>query len=378
MSWELTEEQRNIKRAARDFVEGEFDEDLILELEKNNQFPHEILKKACKLGFIGIHYPEDFGGQGYGLFENILVIEEFCRKDSGVGIALSSADMGADLILKFGDDGQKRAFLTPITKGMAISSLVCPKNRESNSFSIPLRKNRDQYVLNGETTYVVNGSLANFFVLYCRNDSEDKQLKESNLFVIVEKDSNGVRILDIGDKLGMRMLSWNKLILSGVEITQKEVLRAGNNHLDQLTEIQKVTRIKTGAQALGLAQGAFEQALSYSKQREQFGKKIAEFQGIRHKLSDMYIKIQAARLLIYNTAYQCHQKGIALIDATTVELYAEMAAVEVTDESLQIFGGAGYMIETPVEHFYRDARMIRAFSGRRSFQKDVIANYIIR
>jgi len=208
-------------------------------------------------------------------------------------------------------------------------------------------------------------------------NSDEKTSEEPDLFVVVPRDSNGLRVMGMGDKLGMRMLPWNKLIFDDVEISKKEILGIDNNGPSQLAEILKVIMIKSGAQALGLAQGAFERGLAYSKQREQFGKKIGEFQGIRHKLVDMYVKIQATRSLLYNVASHYGQGKIELHDTVTAKLYTETTAIEVTDEALQIFGGAGYMIETPVEHFYRDARIMRTISGRQLPQKDVIAHSII-
>jgi alkylation response protein AidB-like acyl-CoA dehydrogenase len=379
MDFELTEEQKVIQKAARDFAQGEFDEDAILELQEKNGFPYGIYKRACQLGFIGISYPEAFGGQDYNLFENVLVIEEFCRKDSGVGIALSSADLGMELIVKFGSDGQKEKFLRPMTKGDTIASLVCPKPEEENQQhpSVLLTKENDRYILNGDESYILNGSLANFFIVQCRVNSGRLPSLPQDLFVVVEKGRDGLSIIDMGGKLGINMLPWNKLIFSGVEVSKDDILGIDHTEVDQLLGIQLIKMAKIGAQALGIAQGAFDRALVYSKQREQFGKKIGEFQGIRHKLVDMYMKIQATRFLIYYSASLYDAKKLDLCGATTAQLCAEMTAVDVTDEAVQIFGGAGYMLETPVEHFYRDARTLRTLSGQQLLQKDIIAQSII-
>jgi alkylation response protein AidB-like acyl-CoA dehydrogenase len=379
MDFELTEEQKVIQKAARDFAQGEFDEDAILELQEKNEFPYGIFKKASQLGFIGISYPETFGGQNYSLFENVLVIEEFCRKDSGVGIALSSVDLGMELIVKFGSDHQKERFLRPMTKGEAIASLVCQEAEEENesNSSVLLTKENDRYILNGDRSYIFNGSLANFFIVHCRVNAGRLPSSPQNLFVVVEKGRDGLNMIDMGGKLGISMLPWNKLIFNGVEVSKDEILGIDNMEVDQLLEIQLIKMVKIGAQALGIAQGAFDRALVYSKQREQFGKKIGEFQGIRHKLVNMHMKIQATRLLIYYIAFLYDSNKLDLCNATTAKLYAEMTAVDVTDEAMQIFGGAGYMLETPVEHFYRDARTLRTLSGQQLPQKDIIAQSII-
>jgi alkylation response protein AidB-like acyl-CoA dehydrogenase len=376
MDFELSARQKNIQWTATEFAQGEFNPDLVLELERNKQFPESIWKKACQLGFIGVSFPKEFGGLGLGLLEHVLVIEAFCRVDSGIGIAIGSVGMGTELILKFGEERQKKGYLFPVTKGTGISSLVPPEINgplENGSSGIPAKRKGDRYVLKGQAEYVLNGSLANFFIVYCRINSEEA---ERCLFVVVERDTKGLSIIEASDKLGMAMLTWNKLIFNDVEVSKENVL-GDNDGLDQLSEIRKVTMVKAGALALGIAQGAFDRALAYAKQREQFGKKIGAFQGIRHKLADMYVKIQAAKLLIYSNAAQYDRKKIELRDTATANLLAQMTAVDVTDEALQIFGGAGYMIETPIEHFYRDARIMRTITGQQLLQKDVIADSII-
>lgn len=378
MDLELTEEQKVIQKAARDFAEGEFDEEMILEYQEKKLFPFKVLRKAGKLGFIGVSYSSDFGGQDYGLFENALIIEEFCKKDSELGIALSSVDRGAELISKFGNNGQKERFLFPITKGEAISSLVCPGiegGAEGSSGTVLAGKKSDRYVLHGEILYVLNGSLANFFIVHCRNDFEKPGSGQWPVFVILEKGKTGLNIVPMGDKLGMAMLSWDKLILEEINISKDDTL--GGIGFDPLCEIRKTVMVKTGVQALGIAQGAFDRALAYSKQREQFGRKIGQFQSIRHKLVDMHVRIEAARSLVYSVALQYDRGKTDLRDALAANLFAEMVAIEVTDEALQVFGGAGYMIETPVEHFFRDARILRTISGRQHPKKDVIADSII-
>jgi alkylation response protein AidB-like acyl-CoA dehydrogenase len=375
MDFQLSSRQRNIQWAAREFAQKEFEPALVLDLDRTGQFPGSIWEKACQLGFIGICYPKGYGGLGLGLFEQVLVIEEFCRADSGIGIALATVDLGSEAILKFGNEKQKENFLVPLAKGEAISSLLYPmaENQSADSSSFILsRMEKDQYSLNGDGEYVLNGSLAHFFVVCC-----SMQREKNLLFVVIEKGSKGLGMMEMGTKLGMRMIPWHKLIIHEVEISQENILGLHHEGMDQLIEVQKVLMIKVGGLALGIAQGSFDRALAYAKQREQFGKKIGEFQGIRHKLVDLYIKIKAARLLIYNVASNYDLKKTELCDIVTAQLFAERTAIEVTDEALQIFGGAGYMIETPVEHFYRDARIIRTLTGQEILKKDAIAHSVI-
>jgi alkylation response protein AidB-like acyl-CoA dehydrogenase len=375
MDFQLSSRQRNIQWAAREFAQKEFEPDLVLDLDKTGQFPRSIWEKACQLGFIGICYPKEYGGLRLGLFEQVLVMEEFGRVDSGIGVALAIADLGSEAILRFGDEKQKERFLVPLAKGKAISTLWYPvvEKQSANSSGFILgRMEKDQYSLNGYGEYVLNGSLADFLVVGC-----SPRLEKDLLFVVIEKGSKGLKIIQMGEKLGMRMIPWHRLIIDELELSRENVLASRQEGMDPLSEVEKVLMIKAGGLALGIAQGAFDRALAYAKQREQFGKKIGEFQGIRHKLVDLYIKIKAARLMVYHAASNYDLNKHGLCDILAAQLFAERTAVEVTDEALQIFGGAGYMIETPIEHFYRDVRILWTLTGQEILQKDAIAHSVI-
>lgn len=376
MDFELTQEQKDIQSAAREFAEGEFHEDLISLLEESHEFPYDILRKAGDLGFIGLHYPEEGGGQDYGLFEHVLVTEQLCRKDSGIGIALCSADMGAESIVRFGNQRQQERYLRPLTQGRAISSLVLFDNEEGDdgaSNCIPAGADKETYLLRAEKSYVMNGSLADFFIVHCPTDSREQY----ELVAVIDGDRKAVSVIDMGDKLGIRMLPWSKLMFNDVEISGEDIVSSGSHPASPREDALKVVMVRGGAQSLGVAQGAFDQALIYAKQREQFGRKIGEFQGIRHMLVDMYMDIRSSRLLMYGAASQYDRNGLEVADAVVAKMWADRAATKVTDYALQIFGGTGYMVDTPVEHFYRDARVLRAITGTKLTRKDTVASAII-
>ena len=190
MDFELAQEQKDIQKAAREFIQGEYDKDKILEWEQNHTFPKEIWKKACKLGFIGIHFPEEYGGQGYGVFENILIVEEFCRQDSGVGVALSLADFSSEVVLRFGTPEQKKKYLIPVAKGEFISAgaYTEPDHGSDITFmSTTALKQGDSFVINGTKTFITNGSLADFFVVLCQTDPNAKPPYRGQCTILVDK-----------------------------------------------------------------------------------------------------------------------------------------------------------------------------------------------
>ena len=380
MKFKLTDEQTYIQRAVREFTKGEFDDDRILELVEKREFPLQLLKKAARLDFIGVCFPEHFGGQDCGLMEQVLIIEEFCRKDSSVGIALSTADAGAEIIWAFGDEDQKKRFLPALAGGKAVSAVFfsdADAGDDCPSEAVLSLSETGSWWLNGEAPYICNALQAEVIVVQARIDTKDSASREETAFALLDREAPGVVVESMGEKLGIDMVSWYRVRFTDVPVTEAGIVRPTPGDRSGAMGFQKIHIVRTAAVYLGIAQGALDMALAYAKQRVQFNRRIAEFQGIRHKLADMYIDLQAARALVYAVveAYDRGQKD--LHDLLATKLTAEKAALFITDEALQIFGGSGYMIELPVEHFYRDVRTLQALAGRKSFQKDVIARAVI-
>lgn len=306
MDFELTEEQKQIKNAAREFSEGEFDKDLVLELDENCQFPLEIWKKACKLGFIGIHFPEKYGGQNLGVFENTLIVEEFCRRDSSIGIALSLIDYASEIILRFGTENQKSAYLLPITKGETISSggfWEAEDGEEFSNISTSAIKKEASFLINGKKNFVMNSEIANFFIILCKTDINENSSHLGRSIIIVEKGLEGLSIIEDKGKMGMKMIPTGDLCLKNVRVPCGNMIGDENKGYDQIMNFFEESKIEMAAQALGIAQGGFERAMEYAKKREQFGRKIVEFKAIQHKLAAMALKIERARLLTYKAAW---------------------------------------------------------------------------
>lgn len=373
MDFELSDEQKDIQKAAREFARGEFDPDLALELDQNRTFPESLWKKAAQLGFIGIHYPEAFGGQGLGLFETILTIEAFCAIDSGIGCALSSVDLGSDILLKFGSKAQKERFLIPLTKGERRMSIAFSESEDGydlSTITMHAEKIDSQYHLRGEKRFVLNATLSDWFLTLC------KEPKEGWITLIVDWRQEGLRIDPI-DKMGLRMIPLGDLQFRGVHVPIGNRIGNIGEGMEQALHGHWVIGIKSAAQALGTAQGAFDRAIEHAKQRSQFGKKLSQFQALRHKLADMAVHLEVVRWLTYKSAVEYDRGSMDSKFLSITQLEAMRNLVRVVDEALQIFGGYGYMAEQAIEHYFRDAWAIGADLGTEEELKDRIAEKVL-
>jgi alkylation response protein AidB-like acyl-CoA dehydrogenase len=380
MNFDLTEEQKGIQKAAEEFAKGEFDKETILELERTHQFPFTYLKKACQLGFIGIHYPEAYGGQGYGILENALIVEAFCRRDSGVGVCLSIANFSSEIILRFGSDNQKRKYLVPLTQGEAVSSGAFTEPDHGSDITqvrTTAIKQGDDYLINGVKTFISNGSISNFVIVLCTTDPEAKPSYRGLSTLVVDKGAKGFEVSDLGEKMGIKMTSTTEMSFDQVRIPEENLIGTYNRGFYQVLEFFDESRVMVAAQALGMAQGAFDRALDYAKKREQFGQKLVEFQVTQHKLADMATQIEAARCLVYKAGWNYDQGRIDPKWTSMAKMYAGRVAVEVAQEAVQILGGYGYMLEYEVERYYRDARITEIYEGTREIQKNTIASAVI-
>jgi len=376
----LNKEQEGIRAAAREFAQGEFDKEIALEHEKTHTFPKSLWSKACSLGFLGIHFPEQYGGQEYGILENALVVEEFCRQDSSLGIAISLADFASEIILRFGTEDQKKKYLIPIAKGEAISSGGFTEPDHGSDITMmdtTAVKKGDEYIINGVKTFITNGTISNFVLLLCQTNPEAKPSYRGQSVILVDRDTPGFTSTDVGEKMGIRMTSTGELSFNDVRVPISNLVGEENRGFYQVLEFFDESRIEIAAQALGIAQGSFDRAMAYTKQRSQFGKKLAEFQVTQHKLADMITKIETARLIVYKAAWNYDQGRIDPKLTSMAKMYAGRVAVEVADEAIQLHGGYGYMLEYEVERFYRDAKITEIYEGTKEIQKNTISSALL-
>lgn len=368
MDFNLSEEQKDIQKAAREFAQGEFDQDLALELDRSGTFPESIWKKACLLGFVGIHYPEAFGGQGLGLLEHVLVIESFCRIDSGIGSSLCSVDLGSEALLKFGSLEQKKQYLPSLAKGQKRLTVAFSESEDGRDFSSlsTVTERHGSYLLRGCKRFVPNATLANTFLVIAK-DSEEGW----NLFLVERGDPN-IQVVPT-EKMGTRMVPFGEVHLNGVLLPPEFRLGREGDGMIYTRYCGQAMGIRASARALGIIQGALDRALQHAKQRVQFGKTLSQFQVIRHKLAEMAVSAEVARWLTYQSALDHDQERIenAFLSITQLETGRKM--IHAVDEAVQILGGYGYIAEQSIEHYFRDAWAIASDLGTEEELKDGIA-----
>ncbi len=382
MDFELTRSQKEIQKAARDFAKGEFDKEIALEMAKKHQFPEKIWKKAADYGFIGVHFPEKYSGQELGVMENILIAEEFCARDSTIGSAVILSGFASECLLRFASEEIKAKFLPQVAEGKILS---CGAFTEANHGSditmmdTTAVEDGDEWMINGVKIFITNGGhpLTGFYSVLCQTDTEVKPSHRGQSLILVEADREGVSTADVGDKMGIHAMATAEVVFKDVRVPKTNLIGKQGRGFYQVLEFFDESRISVAAQALGMAQGAFDRALAYTKGREQFGKKIAQFQVNQHKLADMATKIELARLITYKAAWNYDQGHIDAKLSSMAKMFAARTAVEVADEAIQLHGGYGYMAEYEVERFYRDAKITEIYEGTKEIQKNTIASILI-
>ena len=380
MEFELNRTQQDIQKAVRDFTKGEFDKDLAMELEEAHQFPTKIWQKAGDLGLLGVHFPEEYSGQGLGCLEDILVIEELCRGDSTIGSAVALSVFASELILHNGSEAQKQAWLPKVAEAQVLSAGAFTEpdhGSDITRMNTTAVKDGNEWVINGTKTFITNGGMAAYYCVLCQTDTDITPSHRGMSVILVEDDRAGVTTADVGRKMGIRMMATTEVNFKDVRVPLENLIGEEGRGFYHVLHFFDESRIQIAAQALGTAQGAYDRALAYVKKREQFGKKIAQFQVTQHKLADMATSIELARLITYKAAWNFDQGRIDPKLTSMAKMYAAKTAVEVCDEAIQLHGGYGYIAEYEVERFYRDAKICELYEGTKEIQKNTIASALI-
>jgi len=380
---QLDKTQKQIQKAVNDFIKGEFKKEVLDHLVETHAYPEEIWRKAGEIGLIGLNFPEEYSGQEMTIFENVLVTESLCRGDSSVGTCLSMAGYGSEMILRYGSKAQKAAWLPKIAEGEILSSPALTEPGMGNDLeriTTTAVKQGDQWVINGTKSFVMNGGpLSGFYLVFCRTDPDASSPSKAFSTILVEAGHEGITLSDSGSRLGRKLMSVSDVTFENVGVPLDNMIGKENKGLAQVNACLNENRILAAAQALGIALGAFDRALAHVKQREQFKRKLVDFQITRQKLAEMGTKIEAARLLTYQAAWQFeNNKRSREQPGAMAKLFACRAAVEVTDEAIQLLGGYGYMQEYEVERYFRDAKVTDIFDGTSIVQKNIIASEIVK
>ncbi|MCS7121786.1 MAG: acyl-CoA dehydrogenase family protein [Archaeoglobaceae archaeon] len=379
VDFRLTSEQEDLRRAAREFAEKEFTQELIEKCDREEVYPMEVVRKARKLGFSTIKIPEEYGGIGMTVFEECLVTEEFYRVSPGIGNACLSSTFGTELIILFGTEDQKEKYLRLVTENYGISAMATTEpdaGSDVASVKTKIVKDGDEWVINGVKTLITNGTVADFVLVLGRSYEGEKR-HHGLTFAIVETKQKGVKASKIRNKLGLRASDTAEITFKDVRVGDENILGEPGKGFYYLMEFFNHTRPRVAAQAVGMAQGAFELALNYVKQRKQFGKPIAAFQHTQFKVAEMATKIQAARLLTWLAAWYCSIGNPRPEISSMAKYFAGETAVFVADWCVQLHGGYGYIGEYPAERFYRDAKIFEIYEGTKEIQKIVISRQLL-
>jgi alkylation response protein AidB-like acyl-CoA dehydrogenase len=379
MDFELTQEQRDIIRAAREFAEGEFPE-IAQECDRKEEFPRHLWKKACQLGFVGVYIKEEYGGAGLGFLEHCLITEEFWRVDPGIGQSILTATFGSEMIQLFGTENQKKALLPPLVGGEAITgAAITEPDAGSDVASVATRAipEEGEYIINGSKSFTTNGTTANFIQVLCLTNPEAESRHQRHSVITVETDREGFEATPLKNKLGIRASETAELSFSDVHVPRENLVGTEGEGFPQFMVFFDYTRPQICAQGVGLAQGAMEMAIKHVRERRQFGKPLASFQATRFKIAEMATRIEAARNLYYKATWMLDRGKRDSKLISMAKWYSGEVAVRVADEALQLHGGYGYIGDYDIERFYRDAKIVEIYEGTKEIEKIIIARSIL-
>ncbi len=374
MSFRLTAEQAAIREAVRSFGDEEI-RPVASAYEDDERYPAALLEAAAELDLVAPHVPEAYGGAGTDPVSTVLITEELWRADPGVGGSISAADFGTGMILEYGDEWMKEKWLPKITAGETpIATGISEPAHGSNVAGMETTAEKDggDYVINGTKMWITNGSVADVAIIMAKSSPEEGHAGITAF--LTPTDVDGYDATRIDNKLGIRAQDTAEIVLDDLRVPEGNVVGELDRGFYQLMEFFAPARVDVAGQAVGVAQAALEEALDYAGEREQFDQKIGEFQAIRHKIAGMATDVEAARSLAYRAAEALSGGEEATRLASMAKLFASERAVEVTDEAVQVHGGAGYVSDHHVERFYRDARITKIYDGTSEIQKSIIAD----
>jgi len=375
LNYFLTPEQQMIQELARK-IALEKVIPVRQELDEKEEFPWEIMKVCADAGLFGVAIPEEYGGFGGGVLENCVAVEELSRVCLGVSVSYAACGLGANPILLYGNAEQKKKYLPDIAKGkrlVAFGLTEADAGSDASAIRTTATRKGDGYILNGTKQWITNGGEAEIYSVIAMTDRSKGPRGASAL--IVEKGTPGFEFGKKEKKMGIRASATRELVFQDCYVPKENLIgKEGMGFIITMRTFDK-TRPGVGAQGVGLAQGALDEAVRYAREREQFGKKIIAFQAVQHMLADMATQVEAARALIYSVARYIDQdenpREISKVSGMA-KVFASDVAMKVTTDAVQIFGGYGYMREYPVEKMMRDAKILQIYEGTNQIQRNII------
>jgi len=379
MNFDLTEDHIMMRKMVRDFAEKECGPGAE-ERDESEEFSVEIWKKAGELGLAGITFPEEYGGVGADYISYAITVEELSRVDASVGVTISAhASLCANPINLFGTEAQKKKYLTPLATGEKLGAFGLTEpmaGSDASGTRTTAVRQGDEYILNGSKIFITNGSYADTYIVTAQMD-KSKGNKGIAAFIL-EKGMPGFSFGKKEKKMGIRSSATYELVFEDVHVPAENLLGAEGQGFKIAMQTLDFGRIGIASQALGIAQGAYEQARKYTKEREQFGKPIAAFQNTQFKLADMATQIEAARLLVYQAAYLASEHKPVGKASAMAKMFASETAMAVTTMAVQLHGGYGYTRDYPVERMMRDAKITEIYEGTNEIQRIVISSMILK
>jgi butyryl-CoA dehydrogenase len=377
VDFQLSADQLAIQALTRELAEAEIAPNAD-EWDREHRFPDELIPKLAELGLLGVCVPEEYGGAGADFLSYILVLEELSRADAGVGVTVAVHTSAVALpLLAFGTDEQRARFVPPLARGEHLGAFALTEpgsGSDAGSLRTTAVSDGDTWVLNGSKQWITNGSRAGTFVLFARTDPATAGARGVSCFVL---DAEHVRITREEEKLGLNSSTTSDLVLEGARIGHDRLLHEEGRGFRVAMATLDGGRIGIAAQAVGIAQAAYDVARAYALEREQFGRRIGDFQAIQWKLADMATEIDAARLLTYRAAWLKHEGRPHAAEGAKAKLFSSEMARRQTAEAIQVLGGYGYTREFPVERYYRDAKITEIYEGTSEIQRLVIARSIL-
>ncbi len=378
MDFELSQDHKVLQAAVRDFVEKEI-KPIAVKIDEEHAIPDALVKKMGEMGFLGSYFPEQYGGAGLDMLSYVIVVEEVSKACASSGVLISAhSSLAANPIYAFGTEEQKQKWLPPLNRGELIGCLLLTESgagSDAGGIATMYKREGDAFVINGSKIFITNGGYLGTGIVLA---SFDRSLKHKGISAfIVDLKSPGVSILKNENKMGIRGTYTTAFALDNLRVPAENLLGKEGKGFNVAMDTLNGGRIGIASQALGIAEGAFQRALAYSKERKQFDQPISEFQAIQFKLADMYARIETSKLMTYKAAWLKDNKMNYVMESAMCKMLASETATYVTKEAVQILGGYGYICDYEVERMYRDAKITEIYEGTNEVQRIVISKVLL-